>query len=81
MATALEYGLIAAGISVAIISVVNGFGDKLPKTTFKPAAQTTTTRPADWEKTCSVYNGLKDTRPEEYAYLQKILPHLARCNS
>ena len=32
-ATAIEYGLIAAGISVAIISVVNGMGTKL-KTTF-----------------------------------------------
>jgi len=32
-ATAIEYGLIAAGISVAIISVVNGLGDKL-QTTF-----------------------------------------------
>jgi pilus assembly protein Flp/PilA len=28
-ATAIEYGLIAAGISVAIISVVNGIGSKL----------------------------------------------------
>ena len=27
-ATAIEYGLIAAGISVAIISVVNGIGDE-----------------------------------------------------
>ena len=32
-ATAIEYGLIAAGISVAIIAVVNGFGSKL-NTTF-----------------------------------------------
>jgi pilus assembly protein Flp/PilA len=32
-ATAIEYGLIAAGISVAIISVVSGLGTKL-KTTF-----------------------------------------------
>jgi pilus assembly protein Flp/PilA len=32
-ATAIEYGLIAAGISVAIIAVVNGLGTKL-KTTF-----------------------------------------------
>jgi pilus assembly protein Flp/PilA len=32
-ATAIEYGLIAAGISVAIITVVNGLGTKL-KTTF-----------------------------------------------
>jgi pilus assembly protein Flp/PilA len=32
-ATAIEYGLIAAGISVAIIAVVNGMGTKL-KTTF-----------------------------------------------
>ncbi|HWK96357.1 MAG TPA: Flp family type IVb pilin [Pseudolabrys sp.] len=28
-ATAIEYGLIAAGISVAIIAVVNGLGTKL----------------------------------------------------
>jgi pilus assembly protein Flp/PilA len=32
-ATAIEYGLIAAGISVAIIAVVNGLGSKL-NTTF-----------------------------------------------
>ena len=32
-ATAIEYGLIAAGISVAIIAVVQGVGSKL-KTTF-----------------------------------------------
>jgi len=32
-ATAIEYGLIAAGIAVAIISVVTGLGTKL-KTTF-----------------------------------------------
>jgi pilus assembly protein Flp/PilA len=32
-ATAIEYGLIAAGISVAIIAVVQGVGGKL-KTTF-----------------------------------------------
>jgi pilus assembly protein Flp/PilA len=31
-ATAIEYGLIAAGISVAIISVVNGLGTKLTST-------------------------------------------------
>jgi pilus assembly protein Flp/PilA len=28
-ATAIEYGLIAAGISVAIIAIVNGIGTKL----------------------------------------------------
>ena len=28
-ATAIEYGLIAAGISVAIIAVVNGLGNNL----------------------------------------------------
>ena len=28
-ATAIEYGLIAAGVSVAIIAVVNGLGSKL----------------------------------------------------
>ena len=32
MATAIEYGLIAAGISVAIIAVVQGLGPKLGKT-------------------------------------------------
>lgn len=32
-ATAIEYGLIAAGISVAIIAVIQGLGSKL-KTTF-----------------------------------------------
>jgi len=31
-ATAIEYGLIAAGISVAIIAAVNGLGTKLNDT-------------------------------------------------
>jgi pilus assembly protein Flp/PilA len=31
-ATAIEYGLIAAGISVAIIAVVNGLGSQLNAT-------------------------------------------------
>ncbi len=31
-ATAIEYGLIAAGISVAIIAVVQGLGSKLSTT-------------------------------------------------
>ena len=31
-ATAIEYGLIAAGISVAIIAVVQGLGSKLKST-------------------------------------------------
>lgn len=31
-ATAIEYGLIAAGIAVAIITVVNGLGEKLTTT-------------------------------------------------
>jgi pilus assembly protein Flp/PilA len=31
-ATAIEYGLIAAGISVAIIAVVQGLGSSLNKT-------------------------------------------------
>jgi pilus assembly protein Flp/PilA len=31
-ATAIEYGLIAAGIAVAIIAVVNGLGTKLTGT-------------------------------------------------
>jgi pilus assembly protein Flp/PilA len=31
-ATAIEYGLIAAGISIAIIAVVNGVGSKVSAT-------------------------------------------------
>jgi pilus assembly protein Flp/PilA len=31
-ATAIEYGLIAAGIALAIIAVVNGLGSKLNST-------------------------------------------------
>jgi pilus assembly protein Flp/PilA len=31
-ATAIEYGLIAAGISLAVIAVVNGLGTKLKST-------------------------------------------------
>ncbi|MDB5601375.1 MAG: Flp family type IVb pilin [Xanthobacteraceae bacterium] len=38
-ATAIEYGLIAAGISVAIIAVVNGLGTKLT-TTFSNVTST-----------------------------------------
>ena len=38
-ATAIEYGLIAAGISVAIIATVNGLGSKL-KTTFTNVSTT-----------------------------------------
>ena len=38
-ATAIEYGLIAAGISVAIIAVVNGLGTKL-NATFKSVTDT-----------------------------------------
>jgi len=36
-ATAIEYGLIAAGISVAIIAVLQGLGPKL-NTTFQSVA-------------------------------------------
>jgi len=36
-ATSIEYGLIAAGISVAIITVVNSLGSQL-KTTFSKVA-------------------------------------------
>jgi len=36
-ATAIEYGLIAAGVSVAIIAVVQGLGSKL-NTTFSTIA-------------------------------------------
>jgi pilus assembly protein Flp/PilA len=38
-ATAIEYGLIAAGIAVAIIAVVNGLGDKLQSTFQKVSDQ------------------------------------------
>ena len=37
-ATAIEYGLIAAGVSIAIIAVVNGLGCKLNNTCNKPPA-------------------------------------------
>ena len=37
-ATAIEYGLIAAGISVAIIAVLNQLGSQL-KTTFSSVSQ------------------------------------------
>ena len=36
-ATAIEYGLIAAGISVAIIAVVNGLGTSNTRTSKAPA--------------------------------------------
>ena len=41
-ATAIEYGLIAAGISVAIITVVNTLGSQL-KTTFSNISSQLTT--------------------------------------
>lgn len=40
-ATAIEYGLIAAGISVAIIAAVQGLGTQL-KTTFNTVSTTLT---------------------------------------
>jgi len=36
-ATAVEYGLVAAGISVAIIAVVQGLGSKLSATVVQDA--------------------------------------------
>jgi pilus assembly protein Flp/PilA len=41
-ATAIEYGLIAAGISVAIITVVNSLGSQLKSTFTKISSQLTT---------------------------------------
>jgi pilus assembly protein Flp/PilA len=41
-ATAIEYGLIAAGISVAIISVVNSVGAQLKSTFTKISTQLAT---------------------------------------
>ena len=43
-ATAIEYGLIAAGISVAIITVVNGLGTKLSDTFTNISTQARTDR-------------------------------------
>ncbi|MTW16897.1 Flp family type IVb pilin [Rhodoplanes serenus] len=43
-ATAIEYGLIAAGISVAIIAVVNSLGSGL-KTTFSSVSSQLKTTP------------------------------------
>ena len=50
-ATAIEYGLIAAGISVAIIAVVNGLGTKL-NTTFSQHLQ-----PAELSVVLAGYEG------------------------
>jgi Flp pilus assembly pilin Flp len=83
MATATEYGLLAAGISVAIIAAVNGFGAGL-NSDFRRSAQTTTTRPverASFEKRCPAYEGLKDNYPDVYAYLQRNNAVLPGCNS
>jgi pilus assembly protein Flp/PilA len=44
-ATAIEYGLIAAGIALAIITVVNGLGTKL-STTFTSVSDGLATAPA-----------------------------------
>jgi pilus assembly protein Flp/PilA len=41
-ATAIEYGLIAAGISVAIIGVVNSLGSQLKSTFTKISSQLAT---------------------------------------
>jgi pilus assembly protein Flp/PilA len=41
-ATAVEYGLIAAGISVAIITVVNSLGSQLKSTFTKISSQLAT---------------------------------------
>ena len=41
-ATAIEYGLIAAGISVAIITVVNNLGSQLKSTFTKITSQLAT---------------------------------------
>ena len=41
-ATAIEYGLIAAGISVAIITVVNSLGSQLKSTFTKISSQLAT---------------------------------------
>ena len=48
-ATAIEYGLIAAGISVAIIAVVNSLGGQL-KNTFSRAQSRPTDFSADLAK-------------------------------
>ena len=44
-ATAIEYGLIAAGIAVAIIAVITGLGTKL-KTTFSTISAALSIPPA-----------------------------------
>jgi pilus assembly protein Flp/PilA len=41
-ATAIEYGLIAAGVSVAIITVVNNLGSQLKSTFTKISSQLAT---------------------------------------
>jgi pilus assembly protein Flp/PilA len=51
-ATAIEYGLIAAGISLAIVAVAFTFGDEL-KTTFETMQAKMETANADAEDTGS----------------------------
>ena len=61
-ATAIEYGLIAAGISVAIIAVVQGLGTKL-NTTFTQRfqrPQVSVVRSSCYERAPVAYRGLFD---------------------
>ena len=64
-ATAIEYGLIAAGISVAIIAVVQGLGSKL-NTTFT-SVQTALDRhaAASHRVSASLPATLRSTEPSE----------------
>jgi hypothetical protein len=75
---AITYGLVAAGISVAIIAVVQGIGSK-PQSSFQPASQSTT-QPVDWATRCSAYSDLKVSHPDVYAYLESQRANLPQCN-
>ena len=58
MATALEYGLGAAGLSLAIIAIVNY--TESPQPSFQPASKEATKSQA-WETNCSAYAYLKES--------------------
>ena len=79
-ATAIEYGLIAAGISVAIITVVQGLGTKL-NTTFTQRAERAqlTSRSANSERLRQLPEPFRfATRTPILAKLPQIFTIIAR---
>jgi hypothetical protein len=84
MAHPMEYGLIAAGISVAIIAVVNTVGkDFLTSSgsTTQPVVRSQTPPAPPWATKCEAYKDLKITYPDVYAYLERQNARLPKCAS